>query len=258
MRKPSCLCGKNCQTNLTLISRSIINTVSLTLFRFEKWSTRLWVLGQMGAARLSFMRMSEVGFWKLCGSGTGEGFTPTPNTAVWAILATWPDATTARRVIDQAPVYRRWRRRASESWTILLEPTSARGVWAGVAPFTVGDTKAHQGPVVALTRATMRLSTFLRFWRRVPDISNVIGQDPNVIFKIGIGEVPLLHQVTFSIWPNTETMAHFARGDGPHGRAIAAVRSEGWFREELYARFRILDDWGTWGGVSPLARKTAV
>ena len=204
------------------------------------------------------MRMSEVGFWKLCGSGTGEGFTPTPNTAVWAILATWPDATTARRVIDQAPVYRRWRRRASESWTILLEPTSARGVWAGVAPFTVGDTTATGGPVVALTRATMRLSTFLRFWRRVPDISNVIGQDPNVIFKIGIGEVPLLHQVTFSIWPDTETMAHFARGDGPHGRAIAAVRSEGWFREELYARFRILDDWGTWGGVSPLARKTAV
>lgn len=209
----------------------------------------------MGAARLSFMRLREVGFWKLCGSGTGQGFTPTPNTAVWAILATWPDPETARRVIDSAPVYRRWRSHAAESWTILLEPTSARGVWAGVAPFTVGETTHNDGPVVALTRATMRLSTFLRFWRRVPDISAAIGQDPNVIFKIGIGEVPLLHQVTFSIWPNAETMAHFARGDGPHGRAIAAVRREGWFREELYARFRILDDWGTWGGVSPLTSK---
>ena len=209
----------------------------------------------MGAARLHFMRLREVGFWKLCGSGTGQGFTPTPNTAVWAILATWPDPETARRVIDSAPVYRRWRSHAAESWTILLEPTSARGVWAGVAPFTVGETTHNDGPVVALTRATMRLSTFLRFWRRVPDISAAIGQDPNVIFKIGIGEVPLLHQVTFSIWPNAETMAHFARGDGPHGRAIAAVRREGWFREELYARFRILDDWGTWGGVSPLTSK---
>jgi spheroidene monooxygenase len=211
----------------------------------------------MGAARLSFMRLREVGFWKLCGSGTGQGFTPTPNTAVWAILATWPDPETARRVIDSAPVYRRWRSHAAESWTILLEPTSARGVWAGVAPFTVGETTPNDGPVVALTRATMRLSTFLRFWRRVPDISAAIGQDPNVIFKIGIGEVPLLHQVTFSIWPNAETMAHFARGDGPHGRAIAAVRREGWFREELYARFRILDDWGTWGGISPLTTKDA-
>ncbi len=211
----------------------------------------------MGAARLSFWRMPDVGFWKLCGSGTGEGFTPRPNTAVWVILATWPDAQTARRNLSGAPVYRRWRRHASESWTLLLEPTSARGAWAGVQPFTPGDLAANPGPIVALTRATMRASTFLRFWRQVPDISAVIGQDPNVLFKIGIGEVPLLHQITFSIWPDAESMAQFARGDGPHGRAIAAVRREGWFKEELYARFRLLDEWGTWGGVSPLAAKDA-
>ena len=76
-----------------------------------------------------------------------------------------------------------------------------------------------------------------------------------MIFKIGIGEVPLLHQVTFSIWPDAAAMAHFARGDGPHGRAIQAVRAENWFAEELYARFRILDDWGTWGGQSPLEER---
>lgn len=210
----------------------------------------------MGAARLDFLRMSEVGFFKLCGSGTGEGFTPRPNTAVWAILATWPDVDTARHRIETAPVYRRWRAMAAECWTILLAPTSARGQWSGVQPFTAAD-DTNDGPIVALTRATMRMSTFLRFWRRVPDISAAIGQDPNVIFKIGIGEVPLLHQVTFSIWPNAAAMAQFARGDGPHGRAIAAVRAEGWFAEELYARFRILDDWGSWGGKSPLAAKDA-
>ncbi len=214
----------------------------------------------MGAARLSFMRMPEVGFWKLCGSGTGEGFTPKPNTAVWAILATWPNADTARRMITEAAVFQRWRGHSCESWTILLEPTSVRGRWSGKAPFTPPDVPTgtpNTGPVVALTRATMRASTFLRFWRRVPDISAAIGQDRNVIFKIGIGEVPLLHQVTFSIWPDAASMAHFARGGGPHGRAIQAVRAEGWFSEELYARFRILDDWGTWGGRSPLAIEDA-
>ncbi|MEY3959640.1 MAG: hypothetical protein RIR14_293, partial [Pseudomonadota bacterium] len=137
----------------------------------------------MGAARLSFWRMPDVGFWKLCGSGTGEGFTPRPNTAVWAILATWPDEATARRNLSTAPVYRRWARHAAESWHILLRPTSARGEWSGVAPFTPNPDPAPEGPVVALTRATMRASTFLRFWRRVPDISAVIGQDPNVMFK---------------------------------------------------------------------------
>ncbi|GAB1480998.1 hypothetical protein MASR2M74_35810 [Paracoccaceae bacterium] len=232
--------------------------MSLSLFRFASLPARVWVLGQMALARLSLGRMPEVGFWKLCGSGTGEGFTPLPNTAVWAILATWPDAATARARITAAPVFRRWRSHAAESWTILLEPTSARGTWSGVTPFVAGAAQGDdRGPIVALTRATMRASTFLRFWRRVPDISAVIGQDPNVIFKIGIGEVPLLHQVTFSIWPDTASMARFARGDGPHGRAIQAVRAEGWFSEELYARFRILDDWGSWGGASPLAAKDA-
>ena len=191
--------------------------------------------------------------WKLCGSGTGQGFTPRPNTAVWAILATWPDAATARRTIDSAPVYTRWRAHAAESWTILLEPTSSRGQWSGRNPF-IPTTAQPEGPIVALTRATMRARSFLRFWRRVPDISAAIGQDPNVIFKIGIGEIPLLHQITFSIWPDAAAMADFARGDGPHGRAIQAVRSEGWFAEELYARFRILDDWGTWDGKRPLQK----
>lgn len=212
----------------------------------------------MGAARFSLMRMPEVGFWKLCGSGTGEGFTPRPNFGVWAILATWPDAETARSCTEKAPVYRRWRAKAAESWTILLEPTTSRGFWSGRMPFTPADRPAPRpGPIVALTRATMRPSTFLRFWRRVPDISAVIGQDPNVIFKVGIGEVPLLHQVTFSIWPDVAAMANFARGNGPHGQAIKAVREENWFSEELYARFHILDDWGTWGGQNPLTQKDA-
>ncbi len=235
-----------------------MNTVSLSLFRFDSLPSRLWVLGQMGTARLSLKRIPEIRFWKLCGSGTGEGFTPKPNTAVWAILATWPDADTARGQIMAAPVFRRWRDHAEESWTILLKPISSRGKWSGVAPFIVADQLVSQsGPVVALTRATMRLSRFLRFWQRVPDISAVIGQDPNVIFKIGIGEVPLLHQVTFSIWPDAASMALFARGEGPHGRAIKAVRAENWFSEELYARFSILDAWGRWNGIDPLARNAA-
>jgi spheroidene monooxygenase len=49
-------------------------------------------------------------------------------------------------------------------------------------------------------------------------------------------------------------MAAFAREGGPHAEAIKAVREGGWFKEELYARFSILGDTGTWGGISPLER----
>ena len=208
----------------------------------------------MGAARLDFMRMQEVGFWKLCGSGTGEGFTPVPNTSVWAILATWPDEDTARRNVAEAGVYRRWRSKAAEDWTVFLAPTACRGAWSGLAPFQA-QAVPGDGPVAALTRATIKPSVLAKFWGRVPDISAVIGADPNVIFKIGIGEVPWLHQVTFSIWPDVATMDDFARKtDGPHAQAIQAVRDGGWFREELYARFAVLGDMGRWQGQSPLAR----
>lgn len=229
-----------------------IQTVSISFFRFPPGLSRLWALGMMGAARLALPRVPGIGFWKLCGSGTGEGFTPIPNTAVYAILATWPDPETARRQTRNAPIFRRYHAKAFESWTVFLAPVSARGLWSGVAPF-VPEARAPDGPLAALTRATVRPIKALRFWNRVPDISALIGKDRNVAFKIGIGEVPLLHQVTFSIWPDSQAMADFARTGGPHARAIEAVRKGNWFREELYARFRILGDRGTWYGQHPLS-----
>ncbi|MCC5973739.1 MAG: spheroidene monooxygenase [Rubellimicrobium sp.] len=225
-------------------------SVSLSVFRFGSAAARVWAFAQMGLARPAMARTPDIGFWKLCGSGTGEGFTPVPNTGVYAILATWPDAATARARVTDAPVWRRYRARATEDWTVFLTPTQSRGEWSGQAPFTP-TTPDHDGPLAALTRATVKPRIAARFWKRVPDISAMIGTDPNVAFKIGIGEVPLLHQVTFSIWPSEQAMAGFAR-TGPHAAAIRAVREEGWFNEELYARFTVHSDMGSWNGGSPL------
>jgi spheroidene monooxygenase len=205
----------------------------------------------MGLARWPMSRVPGIGFWKLCGSGTGAGFTPRPNLSVYAILATWPDAETARAALTGGGIFGRYRSRAAETWTVLLSPTSVRGAWSGQTPFIAGDA-AHPSALAALTRATIRPSVLARFWRRVPDISAVIGANTSALFKIGIGEVPWLHQVTFSIWPDSQAMAAFAR-TGHHAEAISAVRAENWFSEELYARFAVHSDIGTWNGVSPLA-----
>ena len=77
----------------------------------------------------------------------------------------------------------------------------------------------------------------------------------SVAFKIGIGEVPLLHQVTFSVWPDAASMAAFARADGPHARAIRAVREGDWFSEELYARFHLIGTTGQWQGANLTQRQ---
>jgi len=227
-----------------------MQTAALSLFRFDRLPARLWVLGQMALARPALRRIRGLDFARLCGSGTGEGFTPRPNTAVWAIFSVWSDGARAREGVDFEPVFRRWRARAAESCTLYLEPYSARGAWGGVVPFQPHGAAA--GAVAALTRATVRPAHALRFWRRVPDISARIGQDANVAFKIGIGEVPLLHQVTFSVWPDAARMAAFAR-TGPHAEAIAAVRAGDWFSEELYARFRVTGTAGRWEGREPLS-----
>lgn len=224
--------------------------VSLSLFRFDRTRDRIWAFAMMGFARTLLPRTPDIGFWKLCGSGTGEGFTPVPNFGVYAILATWPDHETARARITAAPIFQRYRNRAAEDWTVFLQPTAVKGEWAGVEPFVPSTETA--GPLAALTRATVKPSIAAQFWKRVPDISTVIGQDQNVAFKIGIGEVPLLHQVTFSIWPDAKRMANFAR-TGHHAEAIRAVRENNWFKEELYARFAVKSDYGTWNGASPLA-----
>jgi len=228
----------------------VTQIVTLSLFRFDSLVSRLWALTMMGVARPMMARVPDIGFWKLCGSGTGEGFTPLPNTGVYAILATWPDMQTAKTRVGNASVFRRYRGRASEDWTLFMSATSARGDWAGAHPFEVHD-EAATGPLAVLTRATVKPRAAARFWRRVPDISARIGADPNVLFKIGIGEVPLLHQVTFSVWPDAAKIAQFAR-TGPHAEAIRAVREEGWFREELYARFAIRGESGSWAGAAPL------
>jgi len=227
-----------------------MQTVTLSLFRFDRALARLWVLGQMGAARFVLPHVPGLRFWKLCGSGTGEGFTPKPNWGTWAILAAWDSRAAAEAGLQRAP-FARWQGKASESCVIYLEPYSVRGHWAGKTPFAA-EGAAPDGPIAAMTRATVKPARALRFWGRVPDISAKVGTDPNVMFKIGIGEVPLLHQVTFSVWPDAASMAAFARR-GPHAEAIRAVREEGWFNEELYARFRVAGTQGTWQGRAPLA-----
>lgn len=227
-----------------------MQTVSLSFYRFATPLSRMWALTMMGAARLSLPRIDGLQFWKLCGSGTGEGFTPIPNTSVYAVLTVWPDLNRAQEALSRESIFQRYRAKASEHWTLFLTPYSARGAWSGNTPFAE-ETPPQTGPIAALTRATVRPVVAAQFWKRVPDISGVIGQDPNVLFKIGIGEVPLLQQITFSIWPDSQSMAEFARNNGPHAQAIRAVREGKWFREELYARFRVADEIGSWEGQSP-------
>ena len=200
-------------------------------------------------AKFHLNRIEGLKFYKLFGSGIGEGFTPMQNTRVYAILTVW-DNSEKEQIGSKSPIIKRYQRWASENWTLNLKTTSVRGKWSTQSPFTARkfDSKQHNSPIVVLTRATIKPKILLKFFGHVPSISKVIGDDPNVIFKIGLAELPFLHQVTFSIWPDIESMIKFAHKEGPHKKAIDDVRKYNWFSEELYARFRITDSSGLWEG----------
>jgi spheroidene monooxygenase len=200
----------------------------------------------MGFGHIYFWKMKGLRFYKLFGSGTGEGFNPNLNPNTYAIMSVWDTREIADKSISNSTIYKKYKMRSTENWTLYLNPTSSWGSWNNSNPFEIKENYGKKYPIVALTRASLKAKTLFKFWQRVPDISNRIGADPKVIFKIGLGEIPWFHQVTFSIWPNQESMDQFARKDGPHSKAIEAVRKNKWFKEELYARFSIDKELGHW------------
>lgn len=220
--------------------------VCLSLFRFQGFQNKLWAFSMMGRARRYFQNITHLKFWKLCGSGTGEGFTPQPNWAVYAVLTAWDDKISAKDQLHQQPIFKLYTDKAEEHWHIWLQPQSSRGQWDGQQPFIpTAEKTCDQAPLAVLTRASLRPRFARQFWQQVPNISKRIGQNTDVLFKIGIGEIPLFHQITFSIWPDAHSMSQFAH-QGPHACAIKAVRQGDWFREDLYARFRVVETQGSW------------
>ncbi len=236
-----------------------MKAVSLSFFRFEGSGNKLWAFSQMLFARRPLRAIPGIGFHKLLGSGTREGFHPFPNFSVYAILATWPSLAEGQARVAESAVYRRYRAHAAEDWTVFLGATQCRGQWDRAAPFTLSSEPglSEDSAIAVLTRASVKPQYALAFWRRVPNISAAIRAQPQLLFKIGLGEVPWLHQVTFSIWSGRRAMEAFAYR-GFHAEAIARVREGGWFSEELFARFRVLHAAGRWEGGQPLSTASVV
>ncbi|MGF1554478.1 MAG: spheroidene monooxygenase [Paracoccaceae bacterium] len=222
--------------------------VTLSCYRFASWTDRARQFLSMGARPWMFRPLAGLGFAKMMGTGTGEGFDPAPDTAVWTILAAWEDAAAAHAGLRH-PIFARRAARATEACTLTLKPVTASGRWGGMAPFEPATDASPEGePIAVLTRGTIRPRAAMGFWRSVPAINRQIAADPGMSFRLGMGEVPLLHQVTFSVWRDLGAMRAFAyRGEG-HRAAIRGVRAGDWFAEELYARFAVLSAGGRWRG----------
>jgi hypothetical protein len=214
---------------------------------------------RMAADRPALRRVPGLRFAKLLGTGSGRTFTvrdADPRT--WALLAVWDgaaghDAAAEHRAGVDFAVLRRWRRIAAEEWSIALRPLSARGRWSRREPFGRPAPRRWDGPVAAITRARLTPQKSVRFWRAVPPVSGDLHAGPGLRFALGIGEAPIGLQGTFSVWNSARALNEFAYGRPAHVAVVRRTAEEGWYAEELFARFAVLSAAGTVGGRDPLA-----
>ena len=113
----------------------------------------------------------------------------------------------------------------------------------------------HEGPVAILTRATIRFSKLKAFWKNVNGVAAEDGRCRGFITSIGIGELPLIKQATFSIWQSMEAMKQFAYQDPRHLEVIKKTRQGRWYREDMFVRFKPIKTIGTIKASDPLAGK---
>jgi hypothetical protein len=171
----------------------------------------------------------------------------------WALFAVWDDESALDAFLATSPIAERWEDLARERWHVRLETLRANGAWGGSNPLpAAGKAAAHDGPVAILTRATIRPARLVRFYRAIEPPAAKLGESPGLLASIGIGEWPLARQATFSLWRSLADARAYAYATTEHGEVVRRTRAEGWYSEELFARFRPYDSQGTWNGADPL------
>jgi hypothetical protein len=208
-------------------------------------------LVRMGLDRRHLRRTPGLRFAKLLGTGNGRTFTVRDADPLhWGLLAIWSSAAAAE-AFESGPVARGWGRVAHERLRVDLRPLASRGEWAGRRPFGAPTPTAYGGAVAGVTRARISPRKMASFWRAVPPVSADLVQCAGLRLAVGIGEAPIGLQGTFSLWSSAAALTEFAHRRGPHADVVARTTAEGWYSEELFARFAVLSVDGTFRGREP-------
>jgi len=187
-------------------------------------------------------------FAKLLGSGHEGGFGLKPSASRQGLFALFDSAQTADDFVAHAQWVQNYQQRSADFCCVKLQTWSCRGTWDGFSLGAVAP-EPTDGPVAALTRASIKLSKAPAFWRHAPPSERALEGVHGCQLAVGLGEAPLLRQATFTIWDSVADMNAYAR-TGAHLQAIQAAAQHGYFAESMFARFVPLQVQGQWQGKS--------
>lgn len=207
-----------------------------------------WGWWRVARGQRSLQGQPGLVFAKALGSGHEGGFGLRPSASRQGLFAVFEGEDLADDFIERSAHVQAYRRRSRECCVMKLRATSSRGSWSG---HQIGVTAQAptQGPVLSLTRASIRPRRAGAFWRQSPTSEASLERAEGCRLAVGLGEAPLLRQATFSLWHNQAAMDAYARS-GAHLAAIHAAYDGRYFSESMFVRFVPLSISGQWKGVS--------
>jgi hypothetical protein len=213
------------------------------------------VAWRLATDRGRLRRTPGVVFAKLLGTGRDRRFGPGS-----ADLTRWAALVIVRAGVD-VPTLRRWRAMASAECQLELRTITSRGRWSGREPFEPSGDQG-EGMALALTRARLRPTRAIRFWRAIKPPAQAADRAPGLLAAFGFGEAPIGWQGTMTLWRGSADLVEFAYRHPDHRRVIERAPTERWYAEELFARFavvRVTGDPGVigWTHTESVERRTA-
>ena len=107
----------------------------LTLIKYSSLSTKIWGFGMMQFAHKHFTKVNGLEFYKLMGSGKGNGFNAWPDWSTYAVLTIWKNKAAADAFINEGDLYKKYTQKAENVCNIYMYNTKAHGLWTGRNPF---------------------------------------------------------------------------------------------------------------------------
>ena len=213
----------------------------LYLFSFKR--NKPWAFKQMGIGYSQLKDIPDLSFFRLLGTGGGAGFSLRPDFSTYAFLGVWKNDAAAVQFKEEHRFIQDYFEKASSIRLLTLSNIKSQGMWGGQNPFqSPKDLVAGNKKVAIITRATLRWSRLLSFWRAVPRASRAIEAAEGVYFYKGIGEWPFIQQATISLWDSMDNVLQFAYKSAEHGTIVKETRQKKWYKEDLFSRFYVEQD----------------
>jgi hypothetical protein len=219
-----------------------------SFFKLDTLSAKWWAFKQMQLGHYSLKNVEGLTFSKILGSGSKNGFSSIPNFGTYVLLCVWNSEKEAENFFDENTFLKTYKEKSTENFTVFSNAAESHGFWDKKQPFKKKAKLELDQPVLVLTRARIRFTKLISFWRKVGKVSHSLENYDGVLVSIGIGEWPLIQQATISIWQTQAEMMDYAYKNEAHKKVIKLTRKLNWYKEELFARFVPYKMAGRWNG----------